>query len=132
MVALGLCCYTQAFPSCGEWELLSSCGAQVSHRSGFSCCGAQALRLAVFSSCSTWDSAALGHMESSGTRDRTHVPCIGRQILIHYTAREVQNQDVSKKRERGRGSRFWRIQYHGFLCKEAADCLASKYYYHSL
>ena len=30
-----------------------------------------------------------GHMESSGTRDRTHVPCIGRQILIHSTTREA-------------------------------------------
>ena len=29
-------------------------------------------------------------MESSLTRDRTHVPCIGRQILIHYTTREVK------------------------------------------
>ena len=26
---------------------------------------------------------------SSQTRDRTHVPCIGRQILIHCTTREV-------------------------------------------
>ena len=27
--------------------------------------------------------------ESSRTRDRTHVPCIGRQILNHWTTREV-------------------------------------------
>ena len=26
---------------------------------------------------------------SSQTRDQTHVPCIGRQILNHWTAREV-------------------------------------------
>ena len=26
---------------------------------------------------------------SSPTRDRTHVPCIGRQILDHWTTREV-------------------------------------------
>ena len=29
------------------------------------------------------------HVESSWTRDRTCVPCIGRQILIHCTTREV-------------------------------------------
>ena len=29
-------------------------------------------------------------MESSRTRDQTHVPCIGRQILNHLTTREVQ------------------------------------------
>ena len=28
-------------------------------------------------------------VESSWTRDRTHVPCIGRQIFIHCTTREV-------------------------------------------
>ena len=28
-------------------------------------------------------------VESSWTRDRTHVPCIGRQILNHWTTREV-------------------------------------------
>ena len=33
----------QPFSSCGEWGLLSSCGAQASHCGGFSCCGAQAL-----------------------------------------------------------------------------------------
>ena len=32
---------------------------------------------------------ALRHVESSPTRDRTHVPCIGRRILIHHTTREV-------------------------------------------
>ena len=29
------------------------------------------------------------HVESSRTRDRTHVPCTGRQILIHCTTREA-------------------------------------------
>ena len=32
---------------------------------------------------------ALRHVESSPTRDRTRVPCIGRRILIHHTTREV-------------------------------------------
>ena len=31
----------------------------------------------------------LWHMESSWTRGRTHVPCIGRWILNHWTTREV-------------------------------------------
>ena len=29
------------------------------------------------------------HVESSQMRDQTHVPCIGRQILIHCATREV-------------------------------------------
>ena len=33
---------------------------------------------------------ALWHMESSQTRGQTCVPCIGRQILIHCTTRDVQ------------------------------------------
>ena len=33
--------------------------------------------------------SALRHVESSQTRDRTHVPCISRQILDHWTTREV-------------------------------------------
>jgi len=32
---------------------------------------------------------ALGHVESSQARDRTHVPCIGRQIPNHWTTRTV-------------------------------------------
>ena len=48
----GLCCYTRAFSSCGKQELLSSCSAQASHCSGFSCWGAQALECEGFGSCS--------------------------------------------------------------------------------
>ena len=33
--------------------------------------------------------AALRHVESSSTRDRTHVSCFGRQIFNHWTTREV-------------------------------------------
>jgi len=32
---------------------------------------------------------ALWHMESSQTRDRTYIPCNDRQILNHWTTREV-------------------------------------------
>ena len=80
------------FFGCGESSLLcagclqpqwvsrvcvSSCGAQASRCSGFSCCRAWALR-----SCSVWAQQlwhrrlphALQHVESSWTRDRTGVP----------------------------------------------------------
>ena len=30
------------------------------------------------------------HVESSQTMDQTHVPCIGTEILNHWTTREVQ------------------------------------------
>ena len=59
----------------------------------FSSCGAQAsssLRLLVLGSvvvaCGV---VAAGHVESSRTRDGTCVPCVGRQILNHWTTREV-------------------------------------------
>ena len=41
--------------------------------------------------------AAPGHVESSQTRDRTHFPCIGRQILNHRTTREVLHYFLKKK-----------------------------------
>ena len=53
LVALGLCCSMQAFSSCGEWGLLSSCDAQASHCGSFSCHGAHALGSMGFSSCGT-------------------------------------------------------------------------------
>ena len=49
---LGLCCCTLAFSGCGEQGLLSSCGAQASDCSGFSCCRAGALEHGL-GSCST-------------------------------------------------------------------------------
>ena len=36
-----------------------------------------------------WGVSAPWHVESFQTRDRIHVPCIGRQILIHCATREV-------------------------------------------
>ena len=35
----------------------------------------------------------LSNVESSWTRDQTHVPSIGRQVLIHYTIREDSTFD---------------------------------------
>ena len=91
------------------------CSAQSSHCGGFSCCGARALGVwasvvaacglsswgtwvlecSGFSSCGTWAQqlwhtglVALQHVRSSQTRDRTHVPCLGRWILNHCTTGE--------------------------------------------
>ena len=55
-------------------------------RAGFSSCGTQAQSL--------WHTKLTGlvaprHVRSSRTRDRTRVPCIGRQILNHCATREV-------------------------------------------
>ena len=43
------CCF-QAFSSCGEWGLFSSCGERASYCSGFSRCGAWVVGCAGFSS----------------------------------------------------------------------------------
>ena len=55
-------------------------------------------RHADFSSCGAWAQwlwptglVAPQHVGSSWTRDRTHVPCIGRRILIHWATREAQS-----------------------------------------
>ena len=37
---------------------------------------------------------ALRHVGYSQTRDRTHVPCIGRQIPNHCTTREVHRDNI--------------------------------------
>ena len=42
------------YSSCGDWGLLSSCGAQISHCRGFSLCGAWALGHAGFRSRGVW------------------------------------------------------------------------------
>ena len=73
------------------------CTMQASHFGGFSCCGAWAPKHRL-SSCVTQLSVSLSyttglfapqHVESSWTRYQTHVPCFGRQILNHWTTREV-------------------------------------------
>ena len=53
-----------------------------SWHTGFSICGAQDL--------------ALQHVESSQTRDWTHVPCTGKQILIYCTTREFPVLQIFK------------------------------------
>ena len=63
-------------------------GARASHCRGLSCCGsqaphAQAQQLWLTGLVAPW------HVGSSRTRDRTCVPCIGRQILNHCATREA-------------------------------------------
>ena len=100
MVVLGLCCCTRAFSSCGEWGLLfvvergpltAATSAAMEH--GLQVCGPQQLWLvgSRAQSQQLWHtgSAAPQHVGPSWTRARTHVPCIGRQILNHCTTREA-------------------------------------------
>ena len=49
LAVLGLHCYVWVFSSCGNWGLLSGCGAQASRCGDFSCCRAQALGQVGFS-----------------------------------------------------------------------------------
>ena len=97
----------QAFASCGEQGLHPRCSE------GFSLWHLLLLRSTGstrtgFRSCSLWSLKYLGctglavlqHVESSQTRDQTHVPCIGRQIPNHWTTREapdVLNRSLGHK-----------------------------------
>ena len=79
-----------------DWRATLYCGMQASHCSGLSCCredsracGLQELWLG---SSRVWTQkswhiglVALWPMESFRTKERTHVPCIGRRILTHCT-----------------------------------------------
>ena len=71
-------------------QLLSSCGAQASQCSGFSCSREQALGHSGLRSGGSW---VLDHRLSSWSawvdRDRTHVSCIGRWMLYHCAAQEA-------------------------------------------
>ena len=83
LAALGLHCSAPVFSRCSKWELLSSCGARLLLlQSTGSRARAQWL----------WHTGLvpLWHVESPRIRDQTCVPSIGRQILNHWTTREVQ------------------------------------------
>ena len=113
-VALGLYCWAWSFSSCCEWGLLfvavhgfltAVASLVVEHRllgaqaSAVAATGlvtvAQRL-LAVAQGVQSTGSVALQHVESFWTRDWTHVPCIGRLILIHCTPREVPRLCLNK------------------------------------
>ena len=63
-------------------------GVRASHCCGLSCCGAQAPGAQAQQ---LWLTGLVipRHVGSSQTRARTHVPCIGRQILNHCATREA-------------------------------------------
>ena len=73
-------------------ELLIAVAPLIEHRleaHGLSSCDLQAQECMGSSSCNSWALVAPQHVESSQTRDKTHVPYIGKQILIHCTMSEV-------------------------------------------
>ena len=77
MAALGLRYCALTFFSCGEWDLLVSVHSLLLWSTGAQAVGEQASVVAP------------QDVESSRIRDGTHVPCIGRWILIHWAPREV-------------------------------------------
>ena len=88
LAALDLCCCVGFLSLQQARATLFSCGVQASHCGGFSCrTRPQSTGLVVVVhrlSCSE----ACGIFR---TRDRTHVPCTAKQILNHWTTREVQH-----------------------------------------
>ena len=78
---------------CSSWGgqvLLSSCSMLASRCIGFSC-GTRALGCVLAQQLWHTDSTAPRHTGSSWTRNRTHVSCIGRQVLYHRTTREARS-----------------------------------------
>ena len=85
LAVLCLCCCLQALSSCGkQGRVLIE--LQVSHCGDFSCCGAQTQQLWCMGIIALWP------VGSSQTRNRTLVPCLGRQIINHWTTGEVQSE----------------------------------------
>ena len=81
-------------------EFISSRSARACHRGDLSCWRAQILGQVGFGSCGSRLDHRLSncrlrflvapqHVESSWTRDQTHVPCVGRQTPNHWTTRGV-------------------------------------------
>ena len=100
LAVLGLHCFARTFSSYGNWGLLSSDGAWASHSNSFSFCRAQALGHTGFGSCCLWAQqlwfvgsraqaqqllckglAALQHVGSSRTSNRTHAPALADVFL---------------------------------------------------
>ena len=87
MAALGLHCCVCAV-RCGKEGPLYSCGAWATCCSGFSCGRAWALGTRAQYVWCTGLVTPL-RMGTSQTRDPTHVSCIGRRILNHWTTTEA-------------------------------------------
>ena len=94
------------FFNCGEGRLLSRCGMQASHCSGFSCFRSRALGFVGFgscgswaveqrlNSCDTWAWLPRGMWDFSGS-NRTHVSCLSRWTLYHWTTKGAQDEALS-------------------------------------
>ena len=92
MAVLGLRFFVRAFSSCGKWgplliavrgPLTIAASLVAEHR----------LQTCRLSSCGARAQLLRGMWESSQTRARTRVPCIGRQILSHCATREAPIQE---------------------------------------
>ena len=94
LAELSLHCCVWAFSSSVERGLISRCSAQANLCCGFSRCGTQAIGH-VGSVVVLHGLVALQYVESSWTREQTHVPCIGRQRLNHWTTKEVYHHSFS-------------------------------------
>ena len=88
MAVLGLRSCARAFSSCGKrgplfitvrGPLTIAASLVADHR----------LQMCRLSNCGSWAQLLRGMWESSQTRARTRVPCIGRQILNHCATREA-------------------------------------------
>ena len=92
----GPCCCPWAFSGCGKWTshccAFSYCG--FSWRAGAPGTRASVVVVCRFCSCCSRALVATQHEGSSRTRNWTHVPCIGRQILNHWITREALPQTV--------------------------------------
>ena len=89
---LGLHCCTEALPSCSKLRLLfiAVLGLLIAVVSLVEECGLLEYRVG------SWGTQALvatRDVESPQTRNRTCVPCVGKQISIHCTTREVPISD---------------------------------------
>ena len=81
----------EGFPQLRQVGATLHRGARASHHRGPPCCGAQAPDAQAQQSWLT-GLVAPRHVGSSQTRARTHVPCIGRQILSHCATREAPDR----------------------------------------
>ena len=95
LAALGLPCCVQAFSSCGKQGLFFIVVHELLIR-WFLLLWSTGSRCMGFISCGMWAQelwhmglVAPRHVESSQIRDWTHVPCVGRQVLIPHATREV-------------------------------------------
>ena len=90
MAVLVLHCCMRAFSSWSKLGLFSGCGVWASHCSDFSCCGTWPLRCMGSAVMATWALLLPSMWGLPGPGIWTCVLCIGRQILNHWTTRQVQ------------------------------------------